>query len=38
MGRLCVHELVRALDGSEAGRRVKVPIDLVIRDSTAGLR
>ncbi|HEV7184374.1 MAG TPA: LacI family DNA-binding transcriptional regulator [Leifsonia sp.] len=38
MGRLCVDELVRALDGSEPGRRVKVPIDLLIRDSTAGLR
>lgn len=37
MGRLCMDELIRALDGGPMGRRVRVPIDLVARASTAGL-
>ncbi|MGO4534687.1 LacI family DNA-binding transcriptional regulator [Leifsonia sp. 2MCAF36] len=36
MGRRCMDELVRALDGGAAGRSVEVPIDLIVRSSTAG--
>jgi DNA-binding LacI/PurR family transcriptional regulator len=36
MGRRCMDELVRALDGGPRGRSVELPIDLVVRESTAG--
>lgn len=35
MGRRCMDELIRALDGGEPGRRVEVPIDLIVRESTS---